>query len=152
MLRDIMWYWDMCLKCHVYDCISSLHWRHNDRGCVSDHQPHDCLLGRLFRQRSKKTSKLRVTGLCAGNSPATGEFPAQRASNAENVSIWWRHHDVSAKKSKKKKKNKNEPVPQELKEQSETNDPEDEEEASIHESKWLKWTPWLTPAGKHLEL
>ena len=44
--------------------------------------------------RSKKTSKLRVTGLCAGNSPVTGEFPAQRASNAENVSIWWRHHGV----------------------------------------------------------
>ena len=41
----------------------------------------------------KKTSKLRVTGLCAGNSPVAGEFPAQRASNAENVSIWWRHHD-----------------------------------------------------------
>ena len=40
----------------------------------------------------KKTSKLRVTGLCVGNSPVTGEFPAQRASNAENVSIWWRHH------------------------------------------------------------
>ena len=44
------------------------------------------------RRRSKKTSKLRVTDLCAGNSPVTGEFPAQRASNAENVSIWWRHH------------------------------------------------------------
>ena len=41
---------------------------------------------------SKKTSKLRVTGLCEGNSPVTGEFPAQRASNAKNVSIWWRHH------------------------------------------------------------
>ena len=40
----------------------------------------------------KKTSKLPVTGLCAGNSPGTGEFPAQMASNAENVSIWWRHH------------------------------------------------------------
>ena len=40
----------------------------------------------------KKTSKLRVTGLCAGNSPVTGEFPAQMASKAENVSIWWRHH------------------------------------------------------------
>ena len=39
-----------------------------------------------------KTSKLRVTGLCAGKSPVTGEFPAQRASNAKNVSIWWRHH------------------------------------------------------------
>ena len=23
---------------------------------------------------------------------AIGEFPAQRAGNAENVSIWWRHH------------------------------------------------------------
>ena len=46
----------------------------------------------LFKRRSKKTSKIRVTGLCEGNSPVTGEFPAQRASNAENVSIWWRHH------------------------------------------------------------
>ena len=43
----------------------------------------------------KTTSKLRVNGLCAGNSPGTGEFPAQMASNAENVSIWWRHHVVS---------------------------------------------------------
>ena len=40
----------------------------------------------------KKTSKLRVTGLCVGNLPGTGEFPAQMTSNAENVSIWWRHH------------------------------------------------------------
>ena len=37
-------------------------------------------------------STVRVTGLCVGNSPGTGEFPAQMASNAENVSIWWRHH------------------------------------------------------------
>ena len=44
------------------------------------------------RRRSKKTPKLRVTGLCAGISPVTGEFPAQRVSNAENVSIWWRRH------------------------------------------------------------
>ena len=58
-----------------------------------NHQPRDCLLNRLFRRRSKKTAKHRVTGLCAGNSPVTGEFPAQRASYAENVSIWWRHHD-----------------------------------------------------------
>ena len=43
----------------------------------------------LFRHRSKKTSKLHVTGLCEGNSPVTGEFTAQRASNTENVSIWW---------------------------------------------------------------
>ena len=71
-----------------------LQWCHNGRDGVSNHQPHDWLLNRLFRSRSKKTSKLRVTGLCAGNSPATGEFPAQRDSDAENVSIWWRHHDI----------------------------------------------------------
>ena len=53
----------------------SLHWRHNGHDSVSNHQPHDCLLNRLFRRRSKKISKLRVTGLCAGNSPETGEFP-----------------------------------------------------------------------------
>ena len=70
----------------------SLQWRHNGRDNVSNYQPHDCLFNRLFKRKSKKTLKLRVTGLCAGNSPVTGEFPAQMASNAENVSIWWRHH------------------------------------------------------------
>ena len=71
----------------------TLQWRHNERDDVSNHQPHDCLFNHLLRCRSKKTSKLRVAGLCAGKSPVTGEFPAQRASNAENVSIWWRHHE-----------------------------------------------------------
>ena len=70
----------------------ALRWRHNERDGFSNHQPHDCLLNRLFGSRSKKMSKLRVTGLCVGNSPGTGEFPAQIASNAEYVSIWWRHH------------------------------------------------------------
>ena len=69
-----------------------LHWRNNGRHCVSSHQPHHCLLYRLFRRGSKKTSKLRVNGLCERNPPGTDEFPAQMASNAENVSIWWRHH------------------------------------------------------------
>ena len=138
----------------------TLQWCHNDRHGVSNHQPHDYLLNRLFTNQrkhqspgsltfvrgfhrrpvscgcdticgklhregnvvflhysgvitslkaslirnvsniystvcsrtSKKTSKLRITGLCEGNSPVTGEFPAQRASNAEKVSFWWRHH------------------------------------------------------------
>ena len=70
----------------------SLQWRHNGHDSVSNHQPNDCLLNRLFRRRSKKTSKLRVTGLYGGNSHGTGEFPAQMTSNAENVYIWWRHH------------------------------------------------------------
>ena len=70
----------------------SLQWRHDGCDGVSNHQLYDCLHNRLYRRRSKKTSKLRVTGLCAGKSPVTGEFPAQMASNAENVSIWLRHH------------------------------------------------------------
>ena len=75
------------------ECLElSLQWRHNERDGVSNHQHHDCLLKRLFRRSSKKTSKFRVTGLCEGNSSMTGEFPAQRSSNAENVSIWLRHH------------------------------------------------------------
>ena len=49
--------------------------RHNDHDGVSNHQPHSCLLNRLFRRRSKKTSKLRVTGLCVGNSPGPVNSP-----------------------------------------------------------------------------
>ena len=60
-------------------------------------------LNRLFRHISKKTSKLRVTGLCAGNSPVTGEFPAQMAGYAEYASIWWRHHDLTTTKQDKAK-------------------------------------------------
>ena len=66
-----------------------LRWRYNGRYGVSNQQLHDCLL--------KKTSRLRVTGLFEGNSSVTRELPAQRASNAENVSIWWRHHEKSEK-------------------------------------------------------
>ena len=55
-------------------CIS-LRWRHNDQDGVSNHQPHGCLLNRLFRRRSNKTSKLRVTGLCVGNSPGPVNSP-----------------------------------------------------------------------------
>ena len=73
--------------------ILTLEWRHNGPEGVLNHQPHDCLLNRLFSCRSKKTTKLRVTCLCAGNSPVTGKFPAQGTSNADIVSIWWRHHE-----------------------------------------------------------
>ena len=69
-----------------------LQWHHNGHDGVSNHQPPHCLPNHLFGCRSKKTSKLRVTGLCAGNSPGSGELSAQMASNAENNSIWWRHH------------------------------------------------------------
>ena len=58
-------------QCHL----ATLRWRHNDHDGVSNHQPRGCLLNRLFRRRSKKTSKLRVTGLCVGNSPGPANSP-----------------------------------------------------------------------------
>ena len=48
---------------------------HNGHSSVSNHQPHDCLHNRLFRRRSQKTSKLRATGLCVGNSPGPVNSP-----------------------------------------------------------------------------
>ena len=66
----------------VSQAFGTLHWRHNEHDGASNCQPHDCLLNRLFRRKSKKTSKFRVTGLCEWNSPATG-------------SILWRHHEFA---------------------------------------------------------
>ena len=60
---------------HIFNICLPLGWRHNDHAGVSNHQPHGCLLNRLFRRRSKKTPKLRVTGLCAGNSPGPVNSP-----------------------------------------------------------------------------
>ena len=53
-------------KCRGRTTLAPLQWHHNGHDSISNHQPHDCLLNHLFRRRSKKTSKLRVTGLCAG--------------------------------------------------------------------------------------
>ena len=79
-----------------YNCPSgskvTLSRHHNEQDGISNHQCLDCLLNCLFRPRSKKTSKLCFTGLCEGNSPVTNEFPSQRASNVENIPIWWCHH------------------------------------------------------------
>ena len=72
-----------------YSLLWPLQWPHNERDLVSNHRRLDCLLSRLIRHKSKKTSKLHVTSLCEGNPPVTGGFPSQRASNAETVSSSW---------------------------------------------------------------
>ena len=72
--------WTMAAITRTHTHTHKLQWRYNDHDGVSNHQPYYCLLNHhrpLW-----------------GNSPVTGEFPAQRASNAENVSIWWRYHDT----------------------------------------------------------
>ena len=81
----------------VGDCNLTLQWLHNERDSVSNHRGLHRLLTCWFTRRSQKTSKLPVTGLCVGNSPGTGKFPAQRASNAKNVAIWWRHHETQTR-------------------------------------------------------
>ena len=66
----------LCIYCIMLFCFSfTLRWRHNGQDGVSNHQPHGCLLNRLFRRRSNKTPKLRVTGLCVGNSPGPVNSP-----------------------------------------------------------------------------
>ena len=73
-----LYFWLTDQLTHAYCCgkdssvKSILQWRHNERNGVSNHRRPDCLLNRLFRRRSKKTSKLSVTGLC------WGEFPGDR--------------------------------------------------------------------------
>ena len=44
-----------------------------------------------WREDQRKHHSSASLALVRGNSLVTGEFPAQRASNAGNVSIWWRH-------------------------------------------------------------
>ena len=56
-------------------CAVSLQLRHDGRDSVWNHQPYDCSLIRLFIRRSKKTSKLRVIGLCEGNSRGAVNSP-----------------------------------------------------------------------------
>ena len=94
------------LKCETMFIISSIRYTSTFTSRASSQHYNDVIMSAmasqiisltivycLFRRRSEKTSKLRVTGLCAGNSPMSGYFSAQMASNEENVSIWWRHHD-----------------------------------------------------------
>ena len=97
------WRYHILALYHRHNIYTTLQWRHNEHNGVSNQQLYDSLLNSLFMRRSKKTSKLRVTGLCEGNSPVTAEFSAQRASNGENVSFWWRLHEICMVRMKHKR-------------------------------------------------
>ena len=70
-MQRYSWAWNITFPLY------SLRWRHNA----------------VYSGQGIKL-KLRIAGLCAGNSPGACELPAKMASNAENVFIWWRHHDL----------------------------------------------------------
>ena len=65
----VLWFTSVFTLCCVLWFGIILQWRHNERNGASHHRRLDCLLNRLFGRRSKKTSKLRVTGFCEGNPP-----------------------------------------------------------------------------------
>ena len=82
----VVWSW---WEEHFGEWQMTLQWCHDERDGVSNHRRLDCLLNRFFfRRKSMKISEFCVTSLCEGNSPVTGEFPAKRASNAENTIDW----------------------------------------------------------------
>ena len=76
--------------CHL---IVALQWHHDEHNGVLNHRRVNCLLNRFFRCRSKKISKLRVTGLCEGNSAVTGGFPHKGPVTRKMfhlmTSLWW---------------------------------------------------------------
>ena len=96
----------MALHC-IYYCITihmqlghlwrSLRWRHNGHDDVSNHQPHHCLLNLYSDADQRKHQSSTSHWPLCGKFTGTGEFPTQMASNAENVSIWWRHHVIIMK-------------------------------------------------------
>ena len=71
--------------------VQTIHYSDVIMGAMAIESPASPLSTQPFIQK-QKISKLRVTGLCAGNSPVTSELSAQMASSAENVPIWLRHH------------------------------------------------------------
>ena len=79
------------VACHGID--TSLQWRHNEPDGVSNGLPHDCLLNRLFRHiyKNKHLSSASLT-ILRGVHQWTVNSPHKGPRNAENVSIWWRHH------------------------------------------------------------
>ena len=83
MLQNLFWQQHIIRFMGV--CVyRALQWRHNGRNSVSNHQPHDCFLNRLFRRRSKKTSKLRVTSLCAH------KWPVMRKKSLHLMTSSWK--------------------------------------------------------------
>ena len=81
------------LICHL----KSWRWCHNERDGVSNHRVLHCLLNRLFSHRKHQSSASLafVRGIeLELELISTGDqwIPTQRASDAGNVSVWWRHH------------------------------------------------------------
>ena len=83
------YHWAVCDVCKLLD---PYHYNDVIMGAIASQITRLTIVYSTVYSGADQRTKLRVTGLCAGNSPVTSEFPAQMASNAKNVFIWWRHH------------------------------------------------------------
>ena len=91
-------YMDLKLPYYLADvsvAYVALRWRHNGRDWHLKSPASRLFTQPFIQTQIKENIKALCHWLCAGNSSGTGEFPARMASNAENVSIWWRHHGIS---------------------------------------------------------
>ena len=73
---------------------SALQWRHNERDGVSYRRRLYCLRSGLFQAQIKESTKSpRHWPLC-GEFTGVRWIPRPKDNNAENASIWWRHHEA----------------------------------------------------------
>ena len=80
---------------HSHARLNTLQWRHNLSDGVSNHIVSIVYSTVCLDSDQRNHQGSATLAICEGNSPVTGEFPLQRASNVENASIWWRHHEPS---------------------------------------------------------
>ena len=61
---------------------------------LPNHRKLHCLMKSLFTLTTKKSSEVYIIGPLLDVPSVTGEFPSERASNAENVAISWCDHGL----------------------------------------------------------
>ena len=77
--------WPVHSGCHYYDVIMG--------AIASQITSLTIVFSTVYLIADQRKHQSSATLAFVGEFTGTGEFPAQRASNAENVSIWWRHHE-----------------------------------------------------------
>ena len=87
------WFWQCRILLAAIFFVPTLQWRHNKLNGVSNHQPNTIVYltvcSGTYQRKHQSSASL---AFFSGNSPVTDEFPTQKASNAQIVPIWWRHH------------------------------------------------------------
>ena len=73
----------------IYCCLSL--WRRQIIVLASWITGQSSVCSTLCLDRQQRNIKGVLLPFCEGNPPVSGGFPAQKDSNADYVSVWWRH-------------------------------------------------------------